>query len=184
MVDLALLQSVSYIAGALGLCVAAIYYVMNIRETSKNRRATLTTNLVQNLAQQDSIRTWFKVLIETRWKDLDDFKSKYDSRVNPENFIQRVDIWTKCELVGYQFRSGLIDIDTVYALFGDFMINTWAMYRPIIEYYRKNGDFSDDYLVNYEYLAKALTKMKSERAPNSMALTPFGKDKLEVVLKS
>ena len=33
MVDLALLQSVSYIAGALGVCVAASYYVMNLRST-------------------------------------------------------------------------------------------------------------------------------------------------------
>ena len=43
MVDLALLQSVSYIAGALGVCVAAVYYVLNLRETTKNRRISYTT---------------------------------------------------------------------------------------------------------------------------------------------
>ncbi|MCX6654156.1 MAG: hypothetical protein NTY03_03435 [Candidatus Bathyarchaeota archaeon] len=35
MVDLALLQSVSYIAGAIGVCVAAFYYALNIREQTR-----------------------------------------------------------------------------------------------------------------------------------------------------
>ncbi len=37
MVDLALLQSVSYIAGSLGVCVAAIFYVLNLRISQKNQ---------------------------------------------------------------------------------------------------------------------------------------------------
>ncbi len=41
MVDLALLQSVSYIAGALGVCVAAFYYVMMLREQRQTRRARI-----------------------------------------------------------------------------------------------------------------------------------------------
>jgi hypothetical protein len=47
MVDLALLQSVSYIAGALGVCVAAIFYVLNLRISQRNMRQTLETRKLQ-----------------------------------------------------------------------------------------------------------------------------------------
>ena len=47
MVDLALLQSVSYIAGALGVGVAAIYYVMTLRVTQRSMKNTLETRQIQ-----------------------------------------------------------------------------------------------------------------------------------------
>ncbi|MGD0805847.1 MAG: hypothetical protein ABSA11_17430, partial [Candidatus Bathyarchaeia archaeon] len=58
MVDLALLQSVSYIAGALGVCVAAIYYMLNLREVRQNRRISFTSNLLQTIASKEGIRSW------------------------------------------------------------------------------------------------------------------------------
>jgi hypothetical protein len=39
MVDLALLQSVSYIAGALGVLVAAFYYIITLTQQIQNRKA-------------------------------------------------------------------------------------------------------------------------------------------------
>jgi flagellar biogenesis protein FliO len=47
MVDLALLQSISYMAGALGVCVAAIYYVMKLRTKQTNLKTTLETRQMQ-----------------------------------------------------------------------------------------------------------------------------------------
>jgi hypothetical protein len=54
MVDLALLQTVSYIAGALGVCVAAVYYALNLREMNKNRRITLTHTMMQPFMTEDA----------------------------------------------------------------------------------------------------------------------------------
>jgi hypothetical protein len=51
LVDLALLQSVSYIAGALGVCVAAAYYVYNMRTNQKTMKTTLETRQAQLLMQ-------------------------------------------------------------------------------------------------------------------------------------
>ena len=76
MVDIALLQSVSYIAGALGVCVAAIYYVMNLRSTLDNRKAQL-------LMEYNKIYSSKEFLIDLHesfnyeWKDFDDFWAKY-----------------------------------------------------------------------------------------------------------
>lgn len=43
MVDLLTLQSVSYVAAAVGVCVAAAYYVMNLRVQQSNMKSTLET---------------------------------------------------------------------------------------------------------------------------------------------
>jgi hypothetical protein len=57
MVDLALLQSVSYIAGALGVCVAAFYYVMNLRISQRNQELTLKALEQSAKAQQQTLET-------------------------------------------------------------------------------------------------------------------------------
>jgi hypothetical protein len=69
MVDLPLLQSVSYIAGALGVCVAAVYYVMNLRaqqtnmrEAEKNRKLAFTMNMMQNLQSKEANRRFVDLM--------------------------------------------------------------------------------------------------------------------------
>ena len=57
MVDLALLQSVSYIAGALGVCVAAVFYVLNLRISQKNQELMLKTQEHSTRAQQQNLET-------------------------------------------------------------------------------------------------------------------------------
>jgi hypothetical protein len=57
LVDLALLQSVSYIAGALGVCVAAVYYVMNLRISQRNQELTLQALEQSATSQELSLKT-------------------------------------------------------------------------------------------------------------------------------
>ncbi|MGD0805387.1 MAG: DUF4760 domain-containing protein [Candidatus Bathyarchaeia archaeon] len=57
MVDLTLLQSVSYIAGALGVCVAAIYYVMNLRISQRNQQLSLQALEQSAKAQELGLKT-------------------------------------------------------------------------------------------------------------------------------
>jgi hypothetical protein len=47
LVDLIVLQSVSYVAAAIGVFVAAVYYVMTLRTTQRNMRMTLETRKLQ-----------------------------------------------------------------------------------------------------------------------------------------
>jgi len=54
LVELALLQSISYMAGALGVFIAAIYYVLNLRETNKNRKIAFTTNFMQQFYSKEN----------------------------------------------------------------------------------------------------------------------------------
>ncbi len=108
MVDLGLLQSISYIAGAIGICTAAVYYVMNLRETARNRKTTLTTNIINQFYTKENALL-YDALHKVDWKDFNDFTSKYDSRVNPENWAIRQYFWGAYDVLGYQWKEGLVE---------------------------------------------------------------------------
>jgi hypothetical protein len=68
LVDLALLQSISYIAGAFGVCVAAIYYVMtlrtqqtNLKTTQETRQMQLYIQALQETRTREFVRDWIEI---------------------------------------------------------------------------------------------------------------------------
>jgi hypothetical protein len=59
MVDLALIETVSYIVGALGVFIAAVFYVLNLRISQRNQKLTLDLrkgDLIQKYSSQMSTR--------------------------------------------------------------------------------------------------------------------------------
>jgi hypothetical protein len=158
MVDLALLQSVSYIAGALGVCVAAVYYVTNLKETMKNRKAAFTNTILSTLSSKEGIRDWYEIM-SMQWTDFEDFQRKYDSRVNPENYIKRNYYWNMCDGVAWHLRSGLIDWDTVRKS-GKSLRLMWLKFKPIIEEYRRR-EYGLDSFTDWEYLADRVEEVES-----------------------
>ena len=165
MVDLALLQSVSYIAGALGVCVATFYYAYNIREQTRNRRVTLTNSLMQPFVSEEGKRR-FEELWRMEWVDFDDFLRKYDSTVNTDSFVKRASAFDVCEIVGLQYRSGLIDFETVFSVCNTSVPQLWVKFRPVIEEYRKRGVYSMIEYQNFEYLANEITRIMQQRDPS------------------
>ena len=160
MVDLALLQSVSYIAGALGVCIAAIYYVLNLREQTKNRKVAFTTNMLSTLSSKEGMRDYYE-LMSMKWTDFEDFKRKYDSSVNPEHFIKREHKWRRYENLCWQLRQGLIDFGTVRKWQGNNIYRLWRKFEPIINEYRKD-EIPLDSWADWEYVANLMEKNMSE----------------------
>ena len=163
MVDLALLQSMSYIAGALGICIAAVYYVMNLRETTRNRKVAYTTNFMQQFYSKENSRRYID-LNQMRWNNHDEYLKKYDSRVNPENFADRWSFFGMFDVLGYQVKTGLIDLDTIYELNWAPVLMMWIKFKPIIDAYKKT-DYGEDQYANFEYLAHELWRLKKKRDP-------------------
>ena len=161
MVDLAEIQAAYYMVAATGVLVAAIYYIQNMKETTKNRRATLTNNILQTFLSEEGMSR-FLDLLAMQWSDFDDYMKKYDSRVNPKNFTLRVSFWNTCDLLGYQYREGILDLATIYNVGGTFIADTWMKFGPIIEQYRKM-DYSTDMYENFEYLARVLIKRRESK---------------------
>jgi hypothetical protein len=164
MVDLALLQSVSYIVGALGVCVAAAYYVLNLNETRINRRIALTNSLMYPVFHtEEGVRRLIE-LGYTKWSDYDDFKKKYDSSVNPDHCAKRLAVWNTYDAIGHQYRLGLLDTESVYSACNTQVTNMWVKYKPIIDEYRKS-DYGRDTYGDFEFLAKDMMRIKAERDP-------------------
>ncbi len=49
-----------------------------------------------------------------KWRDWDDFRSKYDSSVNVDNFAYRMRLWGIYEAIGTLYRSGLLDMQSLF----------------------------------------------------------------------
>ncbi len=127
MVDLALLQSVSYIAGALGVCIAAVYYILNIRETMRNRRGTFSSNARAFSCSE----AWIKAYLEAckmLWTDYEDFNKKYGWAVNTELATKRFVVMARYDMMGLQYRTGLIDLDDIGAFNGFNVVWTWLKF--------------------------------------------------------
>ncbi len=167
MVDLALLQSLSYMAGAIGVCVAAVYYVLNLRETTRNRRLTWANNAVQNMMGNPDFQKMYMEVAGTSWSDFDDFKRKYDSSVNPQSYIARMCVWTNFESYGRQLRQGLISIDSFADMWAVAIVRTWKRFKPVVEGYR-GFQWPRSAFYDWEYLAGVLEKKMTNEDPDFM----------------
>jgi hypothetical protein len=122
LVDLALLQSVSYIAGALGVCVAAAYYVMNLRITQRNQELMLKSQeqnletrqaqLYMQITQRFTESYWdnFKTIYDAEWNNFDEFLDWYKDRENTK--IVNL-VLTPFENAGVLVRKNLLDVEMV-----------------------------------------------------------------------
>ena len=163
MVDMAFLQSIASLLGYATVSVAALSFFFNIRETAKSRKVTLTSTLLGTINSEDGQRKYYELMSAT-WDDFDDFYKKYDSSVNPDNYIKRYYMWNLFEHVGWQYRKGLVDLETIYYAAGQNILLLWRKYKPIIEEYRKT-QYGRGQWVNWEYLAGALGKMYESLDP-------------------
>jgi hypothetical protein len=173
MVDLAEIQTAYYMVAATGVLVAAYYYVQNIKESARNRKSTFTTNLMSIIYSKDGVRDWYEIM-SMQWIDFDDFSRKYDSRVNPENYIKREHYWSYLDAVGWQLRSGFLDWDTVYKT-AKGARTMWLKFKPIMDEYRRR-EYGLDAYVDWEYLAnrmEANTSLEDKRIRQFMVDDAF-----------
>ena len=165
MVDLVLLQSVSYTAGAISVVLGVIYYAINLRETNRNRRVALTNTLMQTFTSEEGIKR-YNELLSMEWVDFDDFVSKYDSTVNFDNWMKRTMVWNACEVLGHQYRTKMVDFDTVFTTCNTFVPILWTKFRPIIEEYVRRGVNPKLMYENFEYLADEINRVMRRREPS------------------
>ena len=175
MVSIEEIQAAYYMVAATGVLVAAGFYILNLRETTRNRRATFVNSILGDFMSEEGSLRWAD-LLSMKWDDFDDYVRKYDSAVNKENFAKRITFWTNCESIGYQYRTGAIDLDSIYSISGTWIIACWQKFKPIIEKYR-GWEWPSDVYSNWEHLANALEN-------RYMSKDAEYKQKRDVVLKT
>jgi len=165
------IQSISITLAALSFLVAATYYAFNLSEIRKNRRITLTTTLLEPFMTIEGNKLFLDLNTMT-WNDLDDYKKKYDHKVNPESFANRMSMWNRCNTIGSIYREGLLDLRTLYVGSGRMIIWLWFKFKPVIEMYR-GTDFEVKAYEDWEYLAERLLKYLDSRGERGDYLSEF-----------
>jgi hypothetical protein len=182
MVDIALLQSVSYIAGALGVCIAAIFYVLNLSISQKNQELSLRALEQSAQAQQQTLQTrqaqilmslyqmmsnpefgeaW-KELETWEWKDFNDFQAKYGSGALSSSRWNMIDNFF--EGVGVMVKRGFVDAAIVDDLMSYYILYWWRKIESIILDQRKrlNSPTIDEHT---EYLYNVVHEIWRQQHP-------------------
>ncbi|MGD0803978.1 MAG: hypothetical protein ABSA11_07895 [Candidatus Bathyarchaeia archaeon] len=82
-------------------------------------------------ATKEYLRDFYEVLF-LDWVDVDDFRKRYDHKVNKESFVERFSIWQTYDNIGYLVREGLVDPNIVFDAAGFHCVMIWGLYKPII----------------------------------------------------
>jgi hypothetical protein len=119
---------------------------------------------MQSFVSEEGSRRWIE-LMQSEWKDFDDFLKKYDSSVNLDYFAKRNAVWNTCDILGYQYMTGLLDLGTLWTICNTAVPYTWSKFGPIIEEYKKRGEYYQHTYEHFEYLAYELSKIMAKTDP-------------------
>lgn len=158
MVDMVLLQSVSYIAGALGVCVAAVYYVMNLRVQQANMKSTLETRQTQVFMEvfdrfnnMEMMKAFNEVVMNMNYKDYDEFLEKYGWEKNPDYYIHFDLIGWNFHGMGVLVKKNQIDPELVTELIGAGVITFWDKAKPFYLEWRRRYNIPAYKGIDYLY---------------------------------
>ena len=165
MVDLVVLQSLSYVAAAIGVCVAAIYYAMVLREQRRNmkmnletRQAQLLMSILNRWTEPEHNKRWQTTLWNMNWVDYDDKMKKYPWG-SPE-LIDEGTLWNYFESIAVLVEEGLVDVKILSKLVAGDLIQFWEKYGPPLLEMRRRRGISVLY-VKTEFLYHELKKISS-----------------------
>ena len=163
MVDLAALSIVRDIVTILGVVGGFTYYVLNVRNAQKVRKAQTLQQFVNVYTSGDNYNT-FMQLMNASWTDLEDFYSRYNMKNNSEFTTNRYRIFQALNVQGMMLREGVMDRKLMYDYAGRGFIDLWEKYSEVIYADRErlyNGDPSN--LGAFEYLYNELIKERDSR---------------------
>jgi hypothetical protein len=109
-----------------------------VRNADKVRKTQLASRISEMYWSPEFRRNSME-LFRMEWTDFNDFDSKYDSTVNPENCVKRYQNWGLFQELGYLLHEGLVDMETVHSLMGGYTLPVmlWVKFESIILYQRE-----------------------------------------------
>ena len=169
MVDAELLQTVqivSQLATALGVCIAAIYYVLNLRVSQRNaelslkqqqtletRQAQMFNNIYDKITEKELIKSWSSIM-SSNWSNYQEFT---ELRKNPEWYDAFLYVNGTFEGIGVLVKEGILDIRWVALMITSWTTAYWEKIRDAI-YEHKRVTGSKRLCSEYEYLYNELLK--------------------------
>jgi len=161
------IQMVSQIAGALGVCIAAIYYIINLKNNQKNMKTTLETRQTQLFMQlfaqyntKDFMNDFGRVAYQMEYKNLADWQEKYSPMNNLDYWASWSRVGRFFDGVGILVKSGLIDVDLVVEELRELNLYSWDKMSSWV-YEIRSVMKSESTWENFEFLAVEARKKHS-----------------------
>ena len=178
MVDLVTLQTISYIAGAIGVCIGGLSFAFNMRASQRNMNQTLetrklsfVTSITNQLLSEEGQRRYGE-LLNMEWKNYDDFEKKYGSDYNLDNYAKRMSVWNTYNTLGMLVREKLIEPEVLYSITGTNPIFMWSKFKDLIaESQERYG--GGDTLSDFKFLSNEIQRIALSKDPSFMIPETF-----------
>ena len=131
MVDI---QTVSIAIASIGVFLAAVYYIFQIRHQTKIRQTDLVMRLYSTFGSREHTEAYHRI-VAMEFKDYDEFTQKY-----PSGTLETTMVGTVCafyEGIGVLLHRKLIDIGLIDDLFSTPIIEVWEKLESIVKEVRK-----------------------------------------------
>jgi hypothetical protein len=156
MVDI---TEISAVVVAGGVLVGVIYYILDMRNQTKQRETQVFLQLssyMGNFAQYYTEFIWLY-----KFDSFEDYWKKYGPETNPEEWKKQFELYGFYESLGILVKKKLLDVNFVYDLIGGAVEGYWKKAKPITEGLRKR--WGPAWLENMEFLVNELETIRTKR---------------------
>ena len=171
-------QTLTTMFGGIGVGVAAIYYILTLRNSQKTQELTLKAqqqsvetrqsqilmSIYQNMSTPEYQKAWYEIVMVWKWKDYDDFMNKYGPFKNNDANAKRASIGMNIEGIGVLVKRGLIDVRMVDDMMSIYIIGYWEKFESVIREWRRIYDVPTSH-EHAEYLYNEVKRIYKEEHP-------------------
>ena len=131
MVSLAEIQTAYYMIAATGVLIAAIYYIITLRNANKLRRRDMVLQRLQ--APIQFYDAYWSVMMMTDWNTLVEFYQKYGPVTNKDAIIKLNYITNHFNALGTLVEDGIVTPEEIFRLYLPYtIINVYEKFQPIL----------------------------------------------------
>jgi hypothetical protein len=152
---------VGNLAIALSLVVALVFGIAQTRSAARDRKERLTIETVRSFQTREFSAQFLRVSRRAPPPTAAEF-----AKLPEQEQIDHVHFSYQMELIGLLVHDGTLDVGLVEKTLGDFVVNAWERYAPVLRDMRVANE--DPYLGEYfEWLATRMEALMREkpRAP-------------------
>jgi hypothetical protein len=157
------IQTVSITIASVGVFIATIYYILQIRHQTKLRQTDLFMRLYSAWGSV-RFRMAAKRFLAIEVKNYDDFVKKH----GPAASAEPSEIWLDIDRIGWFFNEigflvneRLINEKSVHKLLGYWVIKAWEKEKPLIYAWRKEWGLPESFHW-FEYLYNEMKKREQK----------------------
>ena len=142
MVDLVGIQAAYYMVAATGVLVAAIYYVLNMRNAEKLRKTQVVLSWFSQLQTKEYHRHYIDIVLNTKYANFEDWEKKYRGDINAEAHATFFALLNQLDYVGFMLREKIAEPESIYRIVPpSWIIIAWTKIAPV---FRRQGEMLKD----------------------------------------